>query len=369
MLQTDSLRHPLQLYQYIHECLLRQESISLATVISRSGSGPREVGASIVVTPGRKTMGTIGGGILEAKVMEMAASAISNHRAECRTFFLTEDEVSENGMICGGQVEILVDYLDGAHPAVMEIIDALLHSEKERHTCWLVRSIRQTENTSNIETGLGLMDEKGCTMGSLYTAHLDMEVFRQQYRKKEPSLIRYGDARYFVHQIDPPETVFIFGAGHIGQELAALCTFAGFRTVVIDDRQEFANQERFPAADEIIVLNSFYNSLSELKINTSAYLVIATRGHAYDQHVLSKVLKTSSRYIGMIASRRKREIIFQFLLNNGFSGEDLADIHSPVGLDIGARTPAEIAVSIVAELIAVRAGREKRKTGQNNDKL
>lgn len=368
MRQTDSLRYPLQLYQYINECLLRNESVCLATVISRSGSGPRETGASIVITAGGKNLGTIGGGMLEAKVLEMAASAISNQRAECRTFFLTDDEVSENGMICGGQVEILVNYLDGTDQAVLEVMEALVHHGEKGQTCRLVRSIRQAEKTRKIETGFGLMEETGCRMGSLHTAELDWGALQQQYREKEPSLIRYGDTRYFIQQIDIPETVFIFGAGHVGQELAALCTFAGFRTVVIDDRQEFANQERFPTADAIIVLNSFYNSFSGLKINSSAYLVITTRGHAFDQCVLSRALRTTAGYIGMIASRRKREMIFQALLQEGFSGDDLADVHSPVGLDIGAHTPAEIAVSIVAELIAVRAGRKKRKAGQNNDK-
>jgi xanthine dehydrogenase accessory factor len=364
MHQTDSLRHPLQLYRFLHECLMRRENVSLATVISRSGSGPREAGASIVITQNGKNLGTIGGGILEANVLEMAASAIRNRRGACRTFSLTDNEVSENGMICGGQVEILIDYIEGADPVGLEIMESLLHYGGKGHPCWLVRSIRKAEKMGEIETGLGLLDETCCNRGSLHTAHLDMDALLQ-CRKKEPSLIGYGDIRYFVQQIDVPETVFIFGAGHVGRQLATICTFSGFRTVVIDDRQEFANVERFPAADEIIVLNSFDDSVSRLAINPSAYVVIATRSHAFDQKVLCHALATSAGYIGMIASRRKRSIIFQALLREGFSGADLADVHSPIGMNIGAQTPAEIAVSIVAELIAVRSGREKRKTGPN----
>lgn len=361
---TDTLRYPLQLYRYIRECLARRESLSLATVISRSGSGPREAGAAIAVTQNGKTLGTVGGGILEANVLEMAASAIRNRRGECRTFLLADKEASENGMICGGQVEIMADFMDGDNPANLQIIEELLQYGKKGSPCWLVRSIRQKEKTGGMETGLGLMDETGCNSGSLHTAHLDMDALLQ-CREKEPSLIRYGDTRYFIQQIDIPETVFIFGAGHIGQELATVCNFAGFRTVVVDDRREFANEERFPAADEIIVLNSFKDCVSCLTINPSSRVVIVTRGHAYDQGVLSWALTTSAGYVGMIASRRKRDIIFQALREEGVSGEVLADVHSPIGLDIGAQTPAEIAVSIVAELIAVRSDRKKRKAGPN----
>jgi xanthine dehydrogenase accessory factor len=133
--------------------------------------------------------------------------------------------------------------------------------------------------------------------------------------------------------------------------------------VVIDDRREFANVERFPAADEIAVVDSFGECFSGLTVGRSAYVVIVTRGHGHDQVVLSRALGTPARYIGMIASRRKREIIFGSLMQEGFHGEALARVHSPIGLDIGARTPAEIAVSIAAELIAVRAGRDPGKAG------
>ncbi len=363
MHQTDSLRHPLQLYRYIRECLARRESIALATVIARSGSGPREAGASIVLTAKGQTLGTVGGGLLEANTLEMAAAAIRNRRPACRTFSLTDNEASEGGMICGGQVEILVDYLDADKPICREVMEALLQHEKTGSSCWLLRSIRIEKKTGLLETGIGLIDETSCQKGSLFTDGRDMENLLAQYRKKEPTLIAHDNTRYFVQQIDVPETVFICGAGHVGQELATICTFAGFRTVVIDDRREYANALRFPTADEIIILNSFAECFSSLPVNAQAFVVIATRGHAFDQSVLSDALKTPAGYIGMIASRRKREIIFQTLQSEGFTSEELAAVHSPIGMDIGAHTPAEIAVSIAAELIAVRNGREKRRIG------
>lgn len=364
MQERASLRHPMQLYSHVRECLVHKERISLATVISRSGSGPREAGASIVITEHNKTRGTIGGGLLEAKTLEMAKAAIHDRRPACQTFSLTDQEVSETGMLCGGIVEVLVDYMDSDNPAYLEIFEKLLQNQKKGHLCWLVRSIRTLGNTGAIETGLGLVDDEGCHTGSLYIAGLDIQTLIKECQGKEPVLIVHDDTRYFIQQIDLPETVFIFGAGHVGQELATISNFTGFWTVVIDDRREFANVERFPTADEIIVTDSFADCFNVLTVNASAYVVIVTRGHACDQIVLSRALKTSAGYIGMIASRRKRDIIFRSLIDEGFFSEDLACVHSPVGLDIGARTPAEIAVSIVAQLISVRTKQEKRRIGQ-----
>jgi len=363
MQEGKPLRHPCELYRYARKCLEGNQQIVVATVISRSGSGPREPGTSMIIENDGKTLGTIGGGILEAKTLETAKIALRHRRSFCRTFLLTDEEASENGMLCGGQMEILVEYMDGSDPAVREIFNKLLQYEKKGLPCRLIRSIRRAGSEDEAATGLGIVDEAGWERGSLSVTGPDMENFAKQCRGKEPALIQRDDVRYFIQQMEIPETVFIFGAGHVGQELATVCHLAGFRTVVIDDRREFANAERFPKADEIIVPDSFAESFAGLSVNASSYVVIVTRGHAFDQCVLSAALRTSAGYIGMIASRRKRDIIFRSLLEDGVSSNDMEFVHSPIGIDIGARTPAEIAVSIAAELISVRAGRNKRKNG------
>ena len=151
------------------------------------------------------------------------------------------------------------------------------------------------------------------------------------------------------------ETVLIFGAGHVAKQLAAISKIVGFTTVVLDDRKEFANPERFPGADQILVLDTFEDSLQGLSIDTDSYIVILTRGHRHDQTVLSQALKTNAGYIGMIGSRKKRDTIYRNLLDGDFTTKDIDRVHSPVGLDIQAETPEEIGVSIVAELILERA--------------
>jgi len=128
-----------------------------------------------------------------------------------------------------------------------------------------------------------------------------------------------------------------------------------FRTVVLDDRAEFANRKRFAETDEVIVLENFDNAFGGVVIDPDAYIVIVTRGHSHDKTVLAQALKTDAGYIGMIGSRTKRDTIYRALKQEGFTQTDIDRVHSPIGMDIGAETPEEIAISIVAELVRVRA--------------
>ncbi len=171
-----------------------------------------------------------------------------------------------------------------------------------------------------------------------------------------------GEMRVFIDILLPPEEVVIFGAGHISIYLSKLAKMVGFKVRVIDDRKEFAHPDRFPEADEVIVEET-EKALSHLKIATSTYIIIVTRGHLKDEEVLASVVKSPAVYLGMIGSRNKNAVIFKHLEEQGISTEKLKKVHAPIGIDIGAQTPAEIAVSIIAEIIAVR----RAKRGMFND--
>ena len=173
----------------------------------------------------------------------------------------------------------------------------------------------------------------------------------------QPAVVDHEGERFFIEPLSSEGTVYIFGAGHIGQKLAQLTKFVGFRTVVLDDREEFANRELLGSADRIVVLSSFDDAMRDLTIDEESYLVIVTRGHVHDKTVLGQALRTRAGYIGMIGSRKKRDATYEVLAREGFTTQDFARVHSPIGLSIGAETPEEIAVSIVAELIQARAGR------------
>jgi xanthine dehydrogenase accessory factor len=159
----------------------------------------------------------------------------------------------------------------------------------------------------------------------------------------------------FVEPVVSEPILYLFGAGHVSSQIAPLASGVGFKVVVIDDRPEFADPKKFPDAMEVYPY-PFEGVLDRLSIDESSYLVIVTRGHIHDRTVLAQSLNTNAKYIGMIGSRRKRNIIYENLLEEGLTQDDLDRVHAPIGLHIGAETPEEIAVSIVAELIKIRSG-------------
>ncbi|MFC1971197.1 XdhC family protein [Chloroflexota bacterium] len=162
-----------------------------------------------------------------------------------------------------------------------------------------------------------------------------------------------GQMEVFIEPIIPPPGLFIFGGGHIALPLSRIAKISGFRVVLIDDRAEFANSQRFPEAD-LIIAEHYDKAFSTLKIGESSYIVIITRGHKYDEQVLKLSLGTRAGYIGMIGSRKKIDTIYSHLLDEGVSQEQINKVHAPIGIDINAETPEEIAISIIAEVIKVK---------------
>jgi xanthine dehydrogenase accessory factor len=175
--------------------------------------------------------------------------------------------------------------------------------------------------------------------------------------KYDTGLVCGGTLDIFVEPVLPTPLLYIFGAGHVGHELSKAASRAGFDVIVTDDRDAYANRERFPEAREVIA-EDFDKALTALTLNESSYAVIVTRGHRDDMRVLRWAVQTQARYIGMVGSRRKAITVFRELTSEGLKPELFERVHSPVGLDIGAITPEEIAISIVAELIGIRRNAE-----------
>jgi xanthine dehydrogenase accessory factor len=174
--------------------------------------------------------------------------------------------------------------------------------------------------------------------------------------KKESGMICGGKMKVFVEPLNTPESVVIFGGGHVGYAVFEICRILGLPTIVTDDRKEFANKKRFPGADSVLCL-PFKKQFERLQIDRNTYVVIATRRHEADELCLRNVIKTKAKYIGMLGSRTKCAAIKKRLLDSGVRPAALRRVHCPIGLDIGAITPEEIAVSIAAELIQCRAGK------------
>jgi len=162
-----------------------------------------------------------------------------------------------------------------------------------------------------------------------------------------------GEMKIFIDVLQPKEEVLIFGAGHVAVCVSKLAKMMGFKVTIIDDRKEFANQDRFPEADEIVIEDT-KRALTHIKITPSTYIIIVTRGHLQDQEVLASVIKSKVAYLGMIGSHKKNATVFQQLREQGVLKEELDKVHAPIGIDIKAQTPEEIAISIMAEIIQVR---------------
>ncbi len=337
-------------YGRLVDILADGQSVALCTVIRLLGSGPRRAGAKMVVHDGSVVLGTVGGGLLEAHATAWAREAEASGRAVCRSFALDRPAPSDTGMTCGGRADVLVEVLDGRSLAVGGFF-----REVERLAAGgrgvLVTLVRGEER---LATARFLVSD-GRTVASLPSSAGPLPAM-MPLTPATPTLLEQADGRYFVEPLVPPITVYVFGAGHIGLHLVPLCRRLGFRTVVVDDRADFASRERFPDATGLVVAASFERALEDLDIDKESYLVIVTRGHGADAAVLGQALRRGPGYIGMIGSARKRGLIFDELLHDGVAPGELARVSCPIGLPIGAETPEEIAVSIAAELIATRAG-------------
>jgi xanthine dehydrogenase accessory factor len=340
------------IFNHIIELLQHGESFVLTTIISRSGSAPRDVGTRMLVRSDGPFIGTIGGGILEARVLNLAKEAFGHKGALVKQFVLTAEDAEQMGMICGGQLRVLIQYVEGSDPANLAFyrqVEEILDQGKQ--ACLITQLPAGKTPRKGVMQCLFRHD--GTHAATVERPDIRELVHLTQL--KEPEVASQGGTHYLVEPMCLEGVVVIFGAGHISQELAALTSRIGFRTLVLDDRQEFANRERFPLADQVIVLDSFEHAMQGLDIDANSYIVIVTRGHAHDGTILRKALQTQAGYIGMIGSRRKRDAIYEAMRKEGFTAEMLQRVYSPIGLNIGAETPAEIAVSITAELVQARA--------------
>jgi xanthine dehydrogenase accessory factor len=255
-----------EVFAAANDALTCGETVALVTIVRAQGSTPQRVGSKMLVYADGRTVGTIGGGCYEHDAFGKAREAIQTGAPSLVRYELSDDFAEENGLICGGQMDVYIEPLTAA------------------------------------------------------------------------------------------SRLYIIGAGHVGWHLGRLAHEAGFRIHVVDDREKFANSDRFPAATDVVV-DDIPAWLESADIPAEAYVAVLTRGHQHDLSALRALVRRPLRYLGMIGSRAKVTRVYDALLAEGVTPERLKAVHAPIGLDIGAVTPAEIAVSILAEMIAVRHGR------------
>ncbi len=362
------------------------KNIILATLINQNGSTPRSTGARMVILSDGSIIGTIGGGQLEAQSIKIARETFKNHSSIIKEFHLTGKDAASTDMICGGNQEVLIEYLESGDTELLAAFQSALADEQTRQGgWWIIQLPNNGEDTSHLPRWyIGKNGKVITRTGDFINTNVMFQapqVGGDKQSPEEPSIllevdkaiinissprlpqtILAGKSRFFIAPLKNYGTVYIFGAGHVSQKLALLTSLVGFRTVILDDREEFANRGRFPGADEIIVLKNNQTALEEFPIDPESYFVIVTRGHLHDQVILTQVLNLDSVYIGMIGSKRKRDEIYKALEKEGIERTKLEKVHSPIGLTIGAESPEEIAVSIAAELIQTRVNNLKSRT-------
>jgi xanthine dehydrogenase accessory factor len=253
----------MDIYDEIVRLRKQGQKCALATIVQVKGSIPSYESAKLLVREDGSIVGTVGGGCVEAEVWNAAREVIDSEKPRHLTFSLGQDAAYDNGLICGGQLNI------------------------------------------------------------------------------------------FIEPVVPQPRAFIFGGGHVSKSISKVANLAGFATVVIDDREAFANPERFPEADETYA-EEYESVFPKLSVTASSYVIIVTRGHRDDMRVLRWAVSTQARYISMIGSKRKTISVIHELEKEGIPRAAFEKVFAPMGLDIGAESPEEIAVSVVAEMIAVR---------------
>lgn len=304
------------LFEALSARLSQGRSVALVSVVQSSGSAPRGPGARMLVEKKGWAFGTVGGGKVEHEAVLLAGSVVEKEGFFLRDFALRNQEAADLGMVCGGDVRLLFQHMGPEEAGFC--LSALEKIASGESAFWV----------TNLRTGA-------------------MELTEQ-----DPE-----DDACFGQRISGGGRTYVFGGGHVAQALVPLLSKADFQPVVLEDRKEFASPALFPDAREVRLVD--FQRLEALPVDQEDDVVIMTRGHVHDQAVLSQMLKTPAGYVGMIGSRSKRAHVYANLAQEGFSQEDIARVHSPIGLPIQAETPFEIAVSITAELIQSRAQRKE----------
>lgn len=347
-----------ELYREMKKASKESKRCALATIIRQAGPAPRGLGARCLIGDDGLLAGTIGGGRLEAETINKVPSVLRSNCPERLHFVLKGKDVEQTDMLCGGEAEVFIEPV--VYDIHLPIFERVAHIQKKGGKA-AVATILNPELWKQEQVPKVLWTKEGQKLGgdlALFQQHESQlhEAMKWVMDSPRPQkLILDAGVEIFLEPIVSNPVLYIFGGGHVSRQIVPIAALVGFTVVVVDDREEFTRPEDLPGATEVYQL-PFDGVMDKLPVNGDSYLVIVTRGHVYDKEVLAQALKTNAKYIGMIGSKKKREIIYEKLLKQGFSRDDLARVHSPIGLDIGAETPEEIAVSIVAELIKVRAG-------------
>lgn len=342
------------------------ETLAIATIVSTLGSTPREVGAKMVVTASGEILGTVGGGCGEAEVRREAVQVIRTRKPAMVRVELMDDIESNSPAVCGGILNVFVDpWWKDPSATCGKLADELLQVAKDGVAA-VMATVIKAENCGDVASGEKCLIRDGIPKaGNIRNGDLLQEVLKQaeiRLRREESRQVTLDlpgteqKAEVFFEVLPAIRKVIIVGAGHLAIPLVKFSKILGFHTTVLDDRVMYANRDRFPDVDEVLV-GDMAETLRGIEITPQTYVVLITRGHQFDEPCLREIIHSPAKYIGMIGSKRRIKACFiRFRDEDGIPEELLKRVYAPIGLDIKAESPEEIALSIVSEMVKVRRG-------------
>ena len=336
----------IELLGTIEQWLAAREQVAVATVIRVEGTAPRPVGARLIVSSGGRMAGSVSGGCVETAVYQEMIELLDGGPPRTLHFGITEDMIWDVGLACGGTIDVFVQALDP------QLVAAFGERVGLGEPVALV-SFVEGENAG----ATALVTRDGTVLGpdsapaaTLATGMLDSRAERGGIFEPAPGM------RVYIEPFLPPPILVIAGGVHVAIPLALFGKELGFRVVVVDPRQKFANRERFPGADQVLVTWPD-QVLAGLDVGDTTYIVLLTHDPKIDEPTLAAALKTGAAYVGAIGSRKTHADRYERMEKWGVTREQLDRVYSPVGLDLGGSTPEETALSIIAEVVAVKNGR------------
>ena len=352
------------------ELVRARVDFAVATVVRTVGSTPQVVGAKLIVTAADKTRadGTLGGGCVEADAILAARDVLARGGRSLRAYQLTEDLAWNTGLVCGGTMWILAER--GAEalgdPAMA---DRLADASSGAAPIAIATRLRREPHNLSFD-GRVFVEATGRTWASLGDASVDAraaDLSCEQLRHGTARVVPLDDEHdLLIEPVTSRPRLVVAGGGHVAAAIARQARLLDFDVTILEDRPEFSRPERFGEGVSVVA-GDVPETVARLDYGWNGFLVIATRGHKLDADCVVAAARTNARYIGLLGSRRKTVLIAERLREEGIAAERIAAIHAPVGLDLGGRTPAEIALSVLAEITAVRyrAGGQPLRNGQN----
>jgi xanthine dehydrogenase accessory factor len=330
-----------------------ERRVAMATLVAARGGSPRPLGAKLFVGEGGRLLGSVSiGGCVDARVMEHGERLLSQGCAQCVTVAVDDAEALELGLTCGAEFDLLIEPVNlqaAGDPAAHTIVGAFSDADR------LSRAGHRVAIATDLRAGAGhraLIVDGAAAAGS--SLELNGETIALVSATPRSGVVSTPAGELFVERIVTPNTLVVVGASDVAAALTRFARELGFRAVVIDGRPQFATKERFAAAEVLVGMPS---ELVQPYLDDSTFLVLAAHEYKYELPILRSALRSPIRYVGMLSGRKRAANVRKLLRDDGFSEAEVARLRAPIGLDIGGREPEEIALSIAAELIAVREGK------------